>query len=68
MVAVSPRSSVVVEVDPAGSAGGLGPDADPQGVEGDFGPVHLEVGAERRAQGQRGVCVELAEVEVPTRL
>ena len=64
----SPGSSVVVQVDPTGPAGGLGPDADHQGVEGDLGPVGPQVGAEGGAQGQRGVRVELAEVEVPAEL
>ena len=55
-------------MDPAGSAGGLGPDTDHQGVEGDLGPVGPQVGAEGGAQGQRGVRVELAELEVPAEL
>ena len=57
---------MLVQVDAAGAAGGLGTDAERHHVEGDLGPVHLHPGAEGGAQGEEGVRVQLSEVGVPT--
>lgn len=65
-VPVSPGASVLVQVDPAGQAGGLRPDSNRHCVKGHLGVILLHPGAEGGGQSEGGVGVDLSEVGVLT--
>lgn len=62
----SPGPSLLIQVDLARRASGYRSDANRHCVKGHLGMIHLDLGAERRNQGQRRGGVDLPQVAVHT--